>query len=225
MPTPRPFLPGRAPVLLLSSFPFRLLAVRPPILMATLFFNLTEYAFALEPYTANSSHEALGISLANSPSAGMLFTYVQRKDATDLYYQIEYTDDLTNNLWNLLTDPQELTTALDLGQVWQRTILVPPHFPNQKPAHEFLRLRLHQQTNLSQPIVLNYPPQQFTLKLHEPFLDIDLCWIDRSNQETGYRIERRPASTSSWIAVSTTDSRTHSFNAASSLNGHTERLY
>lgn len=99
----------------------------------------------------------------------MLFTYVQRKDATDLYYQIEYTDDLTNNLWNLLTDPQELTTTLDLGQVWQRTILVPPHFPNQKPAHEFLRLRLHQQTNLSQPIVLNDPPQQFTLKLQEPF--------------------------------------------------------
>lgn len=152
--------------------------------------NLLKYAFDLDPHATTVA----GAPVVSRHAGRVALSYFHRTDASDLFYQLEASPDLLR--WSI-RNTHAPAVVLPLGVVGQWTVPDTGPFPEQAP-HHFLRLRVWQGSG---PVELWDGPEALTAIAGRPLIAAELLWVDRSNLEAGYEIQRRLPPDTDWQSL------------------------
>lgn len=164
--------------------------------------NLLEYGFDLDPHTPDTQ----GLPSAWIYDGKFRLRYFHRKNATDLHYLVESSTDLT--LWSIRNQLPLSEPPIDLGDVEERTL------QDEVSVSDYSRYFLRMRQILSSEAVTITDAPQSLVATHVPGFEVGssgkasffrnrLDWVDRSNVEIGFAIERSESG-DLWLPLGTT---------------------
>jgi hypothetical protein len=156
--------------------------------------NLLEYAFGGDPWASDSAAFATSYEMVSGQWA---FSFNQRLNATDLFYAVRSSTDLT--YWVTFNAPIILSTQALADPAFQRVSVLPPEQPS---SHIFFRLRVQ-----TDPPLLTAPEDlSVSVSTAQNWI---LRWTDPNTTETQHRIQRLVDDT--WQDIGVVEADTNRF--------------